>query len=185
MLVRLTPHPDTPSTVLERIEVEVQRAGDLGLTLTYRAFGDPDRLRLPENGAEDAGRADELWRHTCFEAFVKEVGREDYLELNFAPFTQWASYRFSGYRDGMAPSDVEPASMHGASGDPLWLEIEVDAGRRAGPAPPASDWRVGLSAVIEDVDGGISYWALAHPPGKPDFHHPDSFALVLPAPEAP
>ena len=27
----------------------------------------------------------------------------------------------------------------------------------------------------------MSYWALAHPPGKPDFHHPDCFALELPA----
>jgi hypothetical protein len=34
-----------------------------------------------------------------------------------------------------------------------------------------------LSALIEDQNGGKSYWALAHPPGKPDFHHADSFAL--------
>jgi hypothetical protein len=51
------------------------------------------------------------------------------------------------------------------------------------------DWpfieRIGLSAVIEDVDGGLSYWALAHPSDKPDFHHPDSFALTLPPPETP
>jgi len=36
-----------------------------------------------------------------------------------------------------------------------------------------------LSAVIEDDDGAFSYWALRHPPGKPDFHHPDAFALML------
>ncbi len=40
--------------------------------------------------------------------------------------------------------------------------------------------RLGLSAVLEMKDGSLSYWALAHPPGKPDFHHPDSFALTLP-----
>jgi hypothetical protein len=39
--------------------------------------------------------------------------------------------------------------------------------------------RLGLSAVIEENDGTISYWALKHLPGKPDFHHPDSFALEL------
>jgi hypothetical protein len=38
-------------------------------------------------------------------------------------------------------------------------------------------WRLGLSAIIEEASGRRSYWALAHPPGKPDFHHPDSFAL--------
>ncbi len=43
--------------------------------------------------------------------------------------------------------------------------------------------RLGLSAVIEETDGTKSYWALAHPAeGPPDFHHPDCFALTLPAP---
>jgi hypothetical protein len=35
--------------------------------------------------------------------------------------------------------------------------------------------------VIEETNGRKSYWALAHPPGKPDFHHSDCFALGLPA----
>jgi hypothetical protein len=33
--------------------------------------------------------------------------------------------------------------------------------------------------VIETLDGSLSYWALRHPPGKPDFHHSESFALEL------
>jgi hypothetical protein len=37
-------------------------------------------------------------------------------------------------------------------------------------------WRLGLSALIEETSGRKSYWALAHPPGKPDFHHADCFA---------
>ena len=45
--------------------------------------------------------------------------------------------------------------------------------------------KVGLSVVIEDTDGTKSYWALAHPPGAPDFHHPTCFAATLPAPDAP
>ena len=36
-------------------------------------------------------------------------------------------------------------------------------------------------AVIEENDGRLSYWALRHAPGKPDFHHPEAFALELPA----
>jgi hypothetical protein len=39
--------------------------------------------------------------------------------------------------------------------------------------------RVGLSAVIEEIGGRRSYWALAHPPGKADFHHSDCFALEV------
>jgi hypothetical protein len=47
------------------------------------------------------------------------------------------------------------------------------------PGPADAPLRIGLSAVIEDRDGSLSYWALRHPHGKPDFHHPDAFALEL------
>jgi hypothetical protein len=52
---------------------------------------------------------------------------------------------------------------------------------RLSALPHKATWRLGLSAVIEDSSGAKSYWALAHPPGKPDFHHPDCFAHELPA----
>jgi hypothetical protein len=42
-----------------------------------------------------------------------------------------------------------------------------------------STLRVGLSAVIEEINGHRSYWALAHPPGNADFHHSNCFALEL------
>ncbi|HET9510952.1 MAG TPA: hypothetical protein VFO80_07330, partial [Sphingomonas sp.] len=46
---------------------------------------------------------------------------------------------------------------------------------------PAGSAHVALTAVIEETDGTKSYWSLAHPPGAPDFHHPDCFALKVPA----
>ena len=52
------------------------------------------------------------------------------------------------------------------------------AARLLGPEPALA-----LSSVIEELDGTKSYWALAHPPGQPDFHHPACFAATLPAPE--
>jgi hypothetical protein len=39
-----------------------------------------------------------------------------------------------------------------------------------------------LSAVVEERNGALSYWALRHSPGKPDFHHPEAFALELAPP---
>ena len=39
--------------------------------------------------------------------------------------------------------------------------------------------KIALAAVIEDRDGRLSYWALRHAPGKPDFHHPSAFALEV------
>ena len=49
----------------------------------------------------DAARTDELWRHTCFEAFLRGPSSAEYYEFNFAPSTQWAAYKFSGYRSEM------------------------------------------------------------------------------------
>lgn len=45
---------------------------------------------------------------------------------------------------------------------------------------PALGWDIGLSAVIEEIDGTKSYWALAHPDGPPDFHDPTCFIARLP-----
>ena len=59
---------------------------------------------------------------------------------------------------------------------------EVELRAEVSGLPDDGLWRVGLTAVVEDVEGRISYWALAHPGEKPDFHHPDSFVLELAPP---
>ena len=41
-------------------------------------------------------------------------------------------------------------------------------------------WELGLSAVLEEKDGTKSYWALAHPTEKPDFHAAGCFVARLP-----
>ena len=168
MLVTLTPHPDTPSTAVDRIEAAIERDGLL-LWLRFVAFGDIDRIEWPESAAQQ--RADDLWRRTCFEAFV--ATDEGYLEYNLSPSGQWASYRFDAPRSGMRDAD-EVATILGLDGafDQVGFEARIELPRGAR--------RIGLSAVIETVDGDMSYWALAHPSAKPDFHHPDSFVLDLP-----
>ncbi|QLQ12045.1 MAG: hypothetical protein HZY74_00360 [Brevundimonas sp.] len=70
-----------------------------------------------------------------------------------------------------APEAVQIDGLDGAS-DMVAMEARIPL--------PLGPCRIGLTAVIEDTDGTISYWALAHPSDKPDFHHPDSFVLELP-----
>jgi len=179
MLVTLTPHPDTPGPAIG-IAVEVLRPRTAGVELRYLLSGEVSRVVLP--ASVRPSRAHELWRTTCFEAFIEKAGG-GYCELNIAPTGQWAAYDFTGYREGMnGHAGVEkrdPRRVQDEASFSLWATFDLD--RMIGDAP--GPWRMGLSAVIEDVDGGISYWALAHPPGKPDFHHRDSFALTLPPPE--
>ena len=170
----LTRHPDFASEPDVRIEAEAMRSGT-ALTLRYRLSG-LDGVALPIPAISE--RTDELWRHTCFEAFVG-AGDEGYVEINLAPSTQWAAYRFDGYRQGMRNAEIAaPRIRERREGDALVLEAELDL-------PVAGVWRVGLAAVVEAADGSLSWWALAHPPGKPDFHHADCFALELPESRGP
>jgi len=92
-------------------------------------------------------------------------------------------HAFSGYRDGAPlPDDrVAPRVSVRRDGDRLTVEAVVDLGRLAA-AYTTAPLRLALAAVIEAEDGALSYWALRHPPGRPDFHHADGFALVLEAP---
>lgn len=179
MRVTLEPHPDSFAPAL-RIEVEADRESGR-LILRYVVTGEIGTLLLPPPMPPD--RADELWRHTCFEAFVRAPAEAGYFEFNFSPSGQWAAYRFSAYRAGMAPiNEAPPPEIEARLGGGSYqlaasLELEPALGLLAG-----LPWQLGLNAVIETRDGGKYHWALAHPPGEPDFHHRDCFALELPPP---
>jgi hypothetical protein len=175
MSLVLTCHPDTPCHVVHSLRVRVERWADRSLVLRYVMEGALGQLVLPTPG--EATRADGLWRHTCCEAFVGSADSVVYHEFNFSPSRQWAAYRFSGYREGMLPLDTP--------GPEIKVERESDRLELVARLSPMSlpnggPLRVGLCAVIEAGDGSVSYWALRHPTGRPDFHHTDAFALELP-----
>jgi hypothetical protein len=177
MRMALKRHPDSFGSAATSVEAEAKRRADGTLVLSYFVTGTINQLRLPP--VAEATRTDELWQHTCFEAFVCSPPNAGYYEFNFAPSTRWAAYRFSAYRSGMriateigAPqTEIQSGSEHCTLRASLKLDrIDLPADR---------PWRLGVSAVIEDTSGRKSYWALAHQPGKPDFHRPDCFACEL------
>jgi hypothetical protein len=178
---RLIPHPGAGGPPV-RLKARAERQGSGRLQLQFRLEGDLDRLRIPP--PTEPARADGLWRATCFEAFLAPVGGEGYVELNLAPDGRWAAYRFDGYRAGMRNAEriAPPTISVGHGADLFTLAATVDLGEEGDLA--GAPWRVALTAVIEDVAGALSYWALAHPHGQPDFHHPAGFVLELPPPAA-
>jgi hypothetical protein len=182
MLSSLQRHPGSRGGEPFRLEVEALRSVPGRLSLRYRIVGPVAELSLPPPGLCE--RTDELWRHTCLEAFVQSLDG-GYYEFNFAPSSQWAAYRFQGYRSGMAAADLAAPRIEGRSaGEGYELAVETDLIGLA-DLPADQPWRLGLSAVLEDARGGRSYWAIRHPGGKPDFHHPDSFSLELPLTDRP
>jgi hypothetical protein len=171
----LTLHPDGRCAAVTAIAAEVERPEAGVLSLRYVVTGAMDGLVLPPPAA--AERTDELWRHTCFEAFIGAPDQAGYDEINLAPSGQWAAYRFDGYRQGMAPLEPYRVLAMAMSATDHGLELSATLCLEHLAARP---WRLGLSAVIEETNGRISYWAMAHPAGRPDFHHRDGFALELP-----
>lgn len=163
-LTSLVPHPTAGSSpALDIYAVALFQSGGR-VTFRYRVRGEVSRIRLPTAHAGE--RADELWRHTCFEAFIAPPNAERYIELNFAPSTAWAAYTFDQYRIGMKPLPViRPPTIRLTVQDNL-LALDVTAQMRS----LAANWRVGLTAVIETTDGRVTHWAVAHPNAKPDFH---------------
>ena len=119
---------------------------------------------------------------SCFEAFLSKPNDTRYYEYNFAPSGAWAAYEFDGYRAGIDDLALEatPEIFLDASDTHLAAEVTIGiaANLLSGPI------ELNLTAVIEETDGTISCWALAHPQGKPDFHHRDCFALKLLPPVA-
>jgi hypothetical protein len=163
---------------LESIQSRVSYVEPNQLRISYEATGDIAQLRIPARSSPR--RSDRLWENTCFEAFLRVDGDSPYYEFNFSPSGEWAAYEFRGYRDGgpIANDDVAPAIVVRRSADRIELDAVVHLDRL--PAIRlGSLLRIGLAAVLEAHDGRLSYWALEHPAAKPDFHHPDSFALEL------
>lgn len=165
---------DAPGPVRELAAAAGLEAGGV-LALGFRMVG--EGVRLPSSAAPE--RSDGLWRHTCFEAFARPAGAAAYHEFNFAPSGAWAAYGFGAYREGMRPLEgpVPAASWLRRDGH-LTLEARIPA-ELLPPCPPGTPLQVALAAVVEDGSGTMTYWALRHPPGRPDFHHPDGFALEL------
>jgi hypothetical protein len=167
--VALVPHPATPCPAVKSIRVDVHRKPQ-ALSLRYVLAGDLQRLRVPAPRPPE--RVDGLWRHTCFELFLGAPGEPAYQEFNFSPSGEWAAYRFARYREGGTALDCPPPRIGSRMERSLEVQGEV-------ACVLGGTLRLGLSAVVEDEAGALSYWALRHPLAKPDFHHGDAFALEL------
>jgi hypothetical protein len=171
-------HPDSLCFAATRIEVEVARPRAGSVVFSYFVTGKIGDLRIPP--ITSATRAEELWQTTCFEAFIRASANGGYYEFNFAPSTQWAAYRFSDYRSGMtAATEFGAPHIEVHSSTNLFILRAALTLDRLSGLPRDAVWSLGLSALIEETSGRKSYWALAHPPGKPDFHHSDCFAHKL------
>jgi hypothetical protein len=164
---------DRGVTGIDTVCAACRRLAPGRLQLRWQVSGNLGWLVIPAPAS--GRREDGLWRHTCFEAFVApDAADPGYLEINASPSLAWASYRFSDYRAGQRDALDTPLENLRVERDAacLTLEAELACALRLQP-------RIGMSAVLEELDGSLSYWALAHAPGRADFHRRESFVLQL------
>jgi hypothetical protein len=150
------------------------------LELHYRLSGPLQRLRLPSQIAgEPPQRRDQLWQSTCFEAFIGRAGQPGYWELNLAPNGDWNCYALNGYRQGLQPEPriqalpfvLKQRQLEGEL-EQLELTLSLPIGALI---PAASALELSVTAVLDDVSHGCSYWAWRHSGPEPDFHRRESF----------
>ena len=108
MQLNLAPHPATPPSEPFKVWVNVEHSAAFSATATtniWFGIGAPaSRFVIP--APVEPRRADDLWKTTCFEAFLRVPGTEADREWNFAPSGEWAAYDFTAYRDGRTNADV-------------------------------------------------------------------------------
>jgi hypothetical protein len=145
------------------------------LFLRWRIDG-AQRVLLPAYAG--TGRADDLWKTTCFEMFLN-LGERGYREFNFSPSGRWAAYDFASYRVASGAAELSD-----------WPETSVERGDTIitgavrVPVDALAGARLGaLSAVIEEEGGVISFWASEHHNDEPDFHDRACFTLDFGSPD--
>ena len=171
---RLIPHPARGPQLVSGIEARVKNSDPNWLTIRWR-IESASELKIPSIKSKE--RADDLWKTTCFELFMRPVGGEEYLEWNFSPSRKWNAYAFDSYRTGMRERVVARAPdsvWHGGKGFALF-DVAIPRAEL-----PIVECQLGIAAVIEEDGGAISYWALDHSDAeRPDFHHSACFAATL------
>lgn len=142
-----------------------------GCEVEFRLDGHIPAIVLPLHAQSE--RTDNLWKTTCFEVFWQSLGSTSYREFNLSPSGQWAAYDFDSFREGMRDAPVEAiaiACSHNEDGLALTASIAADL------SDPA---QVALNAIVEHRGGAMQFWALAFPPGKPEFHSEACRALIV------
>lgn len=170
--VELSPHPDSLAPEVQRITVEGSRAQKI-LSLTYTLEGDWTNFVFPD-AAHPVPPMDALWEHSCCELFWRRANAKAYREYNFSTSQQWAAYAFSAYRQQKNRPPPAPRNLNWIRNDSLiTLQVEIPIS--------ADSLQFAFAVILERVSNrNMLYYALCHPPGRPDFHHPNNFALTLP-----
>ncbi len=156
------------------------------LHLDFVLKADLREIILPKK-FEGEERVDNLWEHTCFEAFIALENSPQYLEVNLAPSGQWNIYEFKSYRASRLEAEqvtCKPLVLRAKTNFNMQTKIDLSAVSWIKNSKKDVDVQLGLTGVIELKNKLKSYCALTHKSEKPDFHRKESFIFRLKNPAA-
>jgi hypothetical protein len=176
-LMPLYPYPGSPEILVSGVEIAAgARISGGRLELLYQ-MGFPagslaERELLPFRTLSPR-RKEQLWKQTCFEAFLGIQNSDAYCEFNGSLSGEWDFYFFDSYRNGMQPVPLVPSEAplirsRGFSEGSLRIGWSIPL-----PAARPVD-RIGITMVL-NAGPHTAYWALNHAGEKPDFHLRESF----------
>ena len=148
----------------------------------YEIAGDLSKIIVPDKKIMPS-RKYNLWEHTCFELFIAIKDLPKYWEFNFSPSGDWNVFYFETYRnEGFGNKLYEEGSfislpfISQRGPEKLIVKIEFDLNVIV---RNNEKLYIGISAVVEFRNYGLSYWALKHCENKPNFHTRESFIISL------
>ena len=125
--------------------------------------------------------ADELWKATVFEIFLRADKSEKYYEWNFCPSNRFAAYSFDSYRQPQPPkinkTTIIEYPFYDFSDENLRFQVKFSLPQEL---KDVEDYQIQLCAILKhDHEEELEYFALQHPHEKPDFHDVDCFQYYI------
>jgi hypothetical protein len=147
------------------------------LSISYEITGDLSKLLIPPP-VDIPVRQLALWEATCLEFFLAPVVQPNYWEFNLAPSGNWQVFKLDSYRQGLRDEEVLESLPFAVEVDDLALKLKVsiDLTKIISAQIPLE---ISVTAVIQDIDGDFSYWAIDHAGTSADFHLRDSFKNLV------
>ncbi len=178
-MMHLYPFQESPWTDLLKFSASAVRVNSNEIECEFIIAGSTELIELSapaQNPSKQRLRKDDLWKHTCFEAFLSEDRKDSspYFEMNCAPSGDWNVYALDSYRQGLRPAALSATLLvFQATTGQLHLKIGMtgeDLSRIK---------HLSLAAVIEFSDSSKSYFAAKHAGTVADFHLKESFTISL------
>lgn len=152
------------STLPYQLSSKVNRTSDDNLGLIFTLKGDISSFIIPPLKKEQE-RCDRLWERTCFECFLGNTHKDEYLEFNFSPSGDWNFFYFFNYRDGKLEYPLDTPKMTQKNTPNLMtLEINLSLDKF-----PYNFDLINISAILIDKNKK-NYFSIKHPIKGPDFH---------------